>query len=179
MAELTTVSRPYANAVFALAKRERQLAGWSKMLSVLSAASSDTRVRRMLEAPDVANARKAQRLIELCGDELDDRGKRFVRVLAENDRLDLVASVREQFELLKAQEERVLEVEVVSAFAVSEAEEHSLKQALERKYEKDVVLASRVDASLIGGAIIRAGDTVIDGSVRGKLDKLAESLLRS
>ena len=83
------------------------------------------------------------------------------------------------FEQLKAQEERILEVEVISAFAVSESEELNLKQALERKFEKEVILASRVDSALIGGAIIRAGDTVIDGSVRGKLDKLAESLLRT
>lgn len=179
MAELTTVSRPYANAVFTLAKKEKQLSQWSSMLALLSSASGDEKVRRLIESPEMANAVKAQRLIDICGDELDDRGRRFVRVLAENDRLDLFPSVAEQFELLKAQEERVLEVEVISAYPVSSAEEAGLKQALERKYERDVVLASRVDAALIGGAIIRAGDTVIDGSIRGKLEKLAESLTRS
>ncbi len=179
MAELTTVSRPYANAVFALAKREKQLAHWSRVLAVLSAAAGDEKVKRFLETPEVAAPVKAQKLIEICGDELDDRSRRFVRVLAENQRLDLFEPVAEQFELLKAQEERMLEVEVVSAYPVTDTEIAGLKQALEKKYERDVVLASRVDASLIGGAIIRAGDTVIDGSVRGKLDKLAESLLRS
>ncbi len=179
MAELTTVSRPYANAVFALAKKERQLPAWSRMLGVLTATAGDDRVRRLLESPEIPNASKAQRLIEICSDELDDRGRRFLRVLAGNDRLDLIAAITEQFEQLKAQEERVLEVEVISAYAVSASEEQNLKQALERKFEKDVILASRVDSELIGGAIIRAGDTVIDGSVRGKLDKLAESLLRT
>lgn len=179
MAELSTVSRPYANAVFSLAKREKQLPQWSRMLAVMSAASADDKVKRFLETPEVAALQKAQRLIDICGDELDDRGRRFVRVLAENHRLDLFQAVAEQYELLKAQEERTLEVEVVSAYPVSDSEISSLKRALEKKYERDVVLASRVDASLIGGAIIRAGDTVIDGSIRGKLDKLAESLLRS
>ncbi len=179
MAELTTVSRPYANAIFNLAKKERQLPAWSKMLGVLSVTAADDRVKRLLESPQITNLLKAQRLIEVCSDELDDRGRRFLRVLAENDRLDLIAAITEQFEQLKAQEERILEVEVISAFAVSESEELNLKQALERKFEKEVVLASRVDSGLIGGAIIRAGDTVIDGSVRGKLDKLAESLLRT
>lgn len=179
MAELTTVSRPYANAVFNLAKKERQLPAWSKMLGVLTATAGDDRVRRLLESPEIANVLKAQRLIEVCSDELDDRGRRFLRVLAENDRLDLIAAIAEQFEQLKAQEERILEVDVISAYAVSDSEERRLKQALERKFEKEVILASRVDSTLIGGAIIRAGDTVIDGSVRGKLDKLAESLLRT
>lgn len=179
MAELTTVSRPYANAIFNLAKKERQLPAWSKMLGVLTGTAADDRVRRLLESPEIANQVKAQRLIEVCSDDLDDRGRRFLRVLAENDRLDLIAAIAEQFEQLKAQEERILEVEVISAYAVSESEERNLKQALERKFEKAVILASRVDSALIGGAIIRAGDTVIDGSVRGKLDKLAESLLRT
>lgn len=179
MAELTTVSRPYANAVFLLAKREKQLPQWSRMLAVLSAASTDPKVRRVLDASEMAGAQKAQRLIEICGDELDDRGRRFVRVLSENQRLDLFQAVSEQYELLKAQEEKTLEVEVVSAYPVTDIEITSLKRALEKKYERDVVLASRVDNTLIGGAIIRAGDTVIDGSIKGKLDKLAESLLRS
>ena len=179
MAELTTVSRPYANAIFNLAKKERQLSAWSKMLGVLSGTAEDDRVKRLLESPEIANVVKAQRLIEVCSDELDDRGRRFLRVLAENNRLDLIAAITEQFEQLKAQEERILEVEVISAYVVSESEERNLKQALERKFEKEVILASRIDATLIGGAIIRAGDTVIDGSVRGKLDKLAESLLRT
>ena len=179
MAELTTVSRPYANAIFSLAKKERQLPAWSRMLGVLTATAGDDRVRRLLDSPEITNVLKAQRLVEVCSDELDDRGRRFLRVLAENDRLDLIAAISEQFEILKAQEERILEVEVISAYAVSENEERNLKQALERKFDKEVILASRVDAALIGGAIIRAGDTVIDGSVRGKLDKLAESLLRA
>ncbi|MEZ5594916.1 MAG: F0F1 ATP synthase subunit delta [Pseudomonadales bacterium] len=179
MAELSTVGRPYANAIFRLAKQGSQLGEWSRMLAVIAATADDPRVKLFLDSPETPNAVKAQRLGDICGEEVDDRGRRFLRVLAENDRLDLIAAVREQFEELKAQEEKILEVEVVSAFPVSSAEEQSLKQALERKYEKDVVLASRVDTSLIGGAIIRAGDTVIDGSLRGKLDKLAENLLRT
>jgi F-type H+-transporting ATPase subunit delta len=179
MAELTTVSRPYANAVFSLAKREKQLPHWSRMLTVLAAASADPKVRRVLDTPEMAGPQKAQKLIEICSDELDDRARRFVRVLSENQRLDLFQAVSQQYELLKSQEEKTLEVEVISAYPVTDTEIANLKRALEKKYARDVVLASRVDAALIGGAIIRAGDTVIDGSIKGKLDKLAESLLRS
>jgi len=179
MAELTTVARPYANAVFAMAKRDKQLSQWSRALDVLAATAADPRVHQLIESPEMANSVKAQKLIELCGDELDDRGRRLVRVLAENDRLDIFAAVAEQFELLKAEEERILDVEVISAHPLTGAEEETLRQSLRTKYEREVALASRVDPALIGGAIIRAGDTVIDGSVKGKLDKLAESLMRS
>ena len=179
MAENSTVARPYANAVFAMAKAGGNLGGWSRMLALLSAAANDERVQRLLETPDLPNVQKAYRLAELCGEELDDRGKRFLQVLADNDRLDLLPSVSEQFEELRAEEESVLEVEVVAAYPVSDTQAEKLKSALGARYQKEVTLESRVDESLIGGAIIRAGDTVVDGSVRGKLDKLSETLTRA
>ena len=178
MAELSTIARPYANAVFDLAKRESALDGWSRMLSVLAATAADERVERFLSAPDMAASQKAFRLAEVCGDELDDRGKRFLQVLASNDRLELIPAVQETFEELKALEESKLDVEVVSAFPVTDAQTERLSASLAAKFEKEVNVTSRVDESLIGGAIIRAGDTVIDGSVRGKLEKLSESLQR-
>jgi F-type H+-transporting ATPase subunit delta len=176
MAELATIARPYANAVFDLAKRDSSLEQWSRMLAVLDATAADDTVALLMNSPDLPSNAKAYRLAELCGDELDDRGKKFVQSLADHDRLPLIAEVREQFEVLRAEEQKSLEVEVATAYDLSDAESERLKDALNRKFAKEISIETRVDESLIGGAVIRAGDMVIDGSVRGKLQKLAETL---
>jgi len=178
MAELATIARPYANAVFDLAKRESALDQWSRMLSTVHATSVHPTISAMLDSPDMPANAKAFRLAEVCGDELDDRGKKFLQALADNDRLTLLSEIRTQFEVLRAEEERSLDVEVITAFDLSSEQSESLRQALSTKFSKDITIESRVDASLIGGAVIRAGDTVIDGSVRGKLTKLAETLVQ-
>lgn len=176
MAELATIARPYANAVFSLAKSENSLNQWSSMLAVLDATVQHDAVSRLLSSPDLASGAKSERLAQLCDDELDARGVAFLQSLAEHDRLLLIGEVREQFEALRAEELKNLEVEVVSAFELSAAQSDALKEALNRKFNKEVSIESRVDPALIGGAVIRAGDMVIDGSVRGKLYKLAETL---
>ena len=106
-------------------------------------------------------------------------GKQLLHVLAGNKRLHLLAEISAQYEELRAQEQASLEVEVVSAFALDDVEQKRITEALARRFEREIVLTSRVDESLLGGAIIRAGDTVIDGSVRGKLEKLSEMLQRA
>jgi len=179
MAELATLSRPYANAVFAVAKSDNTLERWSRMLAFLVTAAADSQVKRLLDSPEVADEQKAFRLGELCGDELNDRARKFVAVLAQNKRLNIIGHIREQFEELRAAEEQALDVEVLSAYPLSDDESERLRRALADKYAKEVNLTSAVDSSLIGGAIIRAGDTVIDGSLRGKLDKLSETLQRN
>ena len=102
----------------------------------------------------------------------------MISVLARNDRLGLFTEINAQFESLRADEERTLEVEVVAAYELTPAERQQLIDVLGRRFEREIQLSSRVDTSLLGGAIIRAGDTVIDGSIRGKLDKLSETLQR-
>jgi F-type H+-transporting ATPase subunit delta len=146
------------------------------MLGLLSAATQNASVAILLTSPQLTAAEKGFRLIELCGDELIDRGRKFVQVLADNDRLELISEIASQFEMLKAAEEQSLDVEVISAYPLSDAQAQKLSEALARKFDKRVELTSAVDAGLLGGAIIRAGDVVIDGSVRGKLDKLTETL---
>ena len=177
MAELATIARPYANATFELAKSDGTLDGWSRMLSVLTATTANETVALLLDSPDLPANAKAFRLAEVCGDELDDRGKKFLQALAEHDRLDLIPEIQQQFEELRAEEQKSLDVEVVSAFPLSDAQTEALKNALNRRFDKDISIESRVDAGLIGGAVVRAGDMVIDGSLRGKLAKLAENLV--
>ena len=177
MAELATIARPYANAVFNIAKGDSSLSQWSRMLGVLTGTSGHPTVQALLDSPDVTAQTKAFRLAEVCGDELDDRGKKFLQSLADNDRLGLLSEIQNQFEVLKAEEEKSLDVEVISAFALTDAQSEALKTSLKQKFEKEISIEARVDEGLIGGAIVRAGDTVIDGSVRGRLNKLVERLV--
>ena len=179
MAELATLARPYANAIFDLASERDALVRWSRMLSLASAAVAEPTVQALIESPAVADAQKAHHLIDLVRDELDDAGRRFLHTLAENKRLPLLAEIAAQFDALKAEAERVLDVEIASAVPLTEAELAGFTEALRRRYERDIEVSTVVDAELIGGAVVRAGDTVVDGSVRGKLDKLAESLARA
>ena len=179
MAELATLARPYANAAFEIAKNDGELDRWSRMLLLLAAATDHESVQTLLSAPDVDETTKAYRLQDVIGPELNDRGKRFLQVLASNKRLLLLGEIHTQFEVLRAEEQATLDVTVTSAFPLADAELERLKERLSRRFERDVNMASEVDASLIGGAVIRAGDTVIDGSVRGKLKKLAETVQRT
>lgn len=179
MAELATLARPYANAVYDLAKSHNALDQWSRMLSFLAVASSDDKVRQVLESPDLPAEVKAHRLSDICGEELNDRARNLVGLLARNKRLDAIEEIRDQFEARKAEEERVLEVEVVTARELSVAQSDRLREALARRFQREVNLTGRVDEAVIGGAVIRAGDTVIDASLRGRLDKLAETLQRN
>ena len=179
MAELATLARPYASAVFAVAKSEGDLDRWSRMLTLLAAAAADEKIRWLLSTPETDEMTKAYRVIDVCGDELNDRAKRFVQVLAGNKRLPLLSEIAVQFEALRAEEQATLDVEITSAFPLSDAELGRMKAALTRRFEKDINMESTVDRALIGGAVIRAGDTVIDGSVKGKLAKLAEVVQRT
>ena len=179
MAEPATLARPYANAAFALAKANRALERWSRQLAVLAAAAAERPVRALLASPSLSAQRKASRLAELCGEALDEQGRNFLQVLAGNGRLPLLAEISRRFEALKAEEERNLDVQVLSKFELSEAQAERLKAALQEKFGKQVRLSAEVDPDLLGGALIRAGDTVIDGSLRGRLDKLAECLFRT
>ena len=122
---------------------------------------------------------KANRLAEVCGEDLDNSAKLFLQALAEHNRLPLLPEVLSQFEELKAKEEESLDVEVVSAFDLTESQAEDIKSTLNKKFDKQINIEARVDKTLIAGAIIRAGDLVIDGSARGKLIKLADALTRS
>lgn len=177
MAELATIARPYASAVFDLAKDSGELDRWSRMLAFAATAASDDTLADYLDSPVPAKA-KVEALIAVCGDELNDVGQRFISVLAQNKRLDLLVEILAQFEEFKAMAEQILDVEVVSAQPLTEAQQASLTASLKARFDREVAMVTSVDESLLGGAIIRAGDTVIDGSVKGKIGKLAEGVLR-
>jgi F-type H+-transporting ATPase subunit delta len=176
MAELTTLARPYAKAAFELAQAQQQLANWSAMLGLAAAVSQDDTMQRMLKAPRLTSAQKAAAFIEVCGDKLDAKARNFIHVAAENDRLLLLPEISALFDLYKAEQERSVDVEVTSAFALNQEQQDKLAKVLSARLGREVRLHAAEDSALIGGVIIRAGDLVIDGSVRGKLAQLAEAL---
>jgi F-type H+-transporting ATPase subunit delta len=130
----------------------------------------------MLRVPRLTGAEKANTFVEVCGDKLDAKVQNFIHLLAENDRLLLLPEITELFELYKAEQEKSVDVEVTSAFALNNEQKDKLAKVLSARLSREVRLHATEDSSLIGGVVIRAGDLVIDGSVRGKIAKLAEAL---
>jgi len=176
MAELTTLARPYAKAAFEHAQAHQQLAHWSAMLGLAAAVSLDDTMQRVFKAPRLTSTEKATTFTEVCGDKFDAQARNFIHVVAENDRLALLPDIFAQFELYKAEQEKSIDVDVTSAFALSDEQQDKLAKVLSARLGREVRLHAAQDATLIGGVLIRAGDLVIDGSVRGKLAKLAEAL---
>ena len=179
MAELATLARPYANAAFDLAKGIDRLDQWARMLSVLAAAAQTDAIEALINAPALADEVKAHQLIEVASEQLDDRGRRLVHVLAANKRLDLLPEIATQFEVRKAEAEQVVDVEIRAAVPLTEGQVDAYAQALKRRFEQEVDVKTVVDPGLLGGAVVYAGDTVIDGSFRGRLARLSEALLHA
>lgn len=171
-----TVARPYAKAAFEAARDEKALDGWSKTLALLAALSEDARVKEAINDPRHSEKRSADILIELCGDQLEPKAANFVTLLAQHHRLPALSEIKAQFEALRDEYERRVEVEVTSAFALTDEQESKLADALKKRLDREISITTSVDGSLLGGVIIHAGDTVIDGSLRGRLAELESSL---
>ena len=176
MAELSTLARPYAKAAFSYARENSVLAQWSEQLLTVAAVTTDDAMATVLTNPALTNEQRAQTLTDVCGDALCDEAKNFIAILAANKRLALLPEISSQFELFKANQEKSIEVDVVSAFDLSDVMTAKLAEALGKKLEREVKVSTSTDRDLLGGVLIRAGDLVIDGSVRGRLNKLAEAL---
>ena len=176
MAELSTLARPYAKAAFEFAVDASDLKGWADSLATSAAVTQHAAVVKLLGSPSSTPANQAAMIIELCGDALDVTGHNFIILLSENRRLTLLPQISHQFEVMKANREKAVDVEVASAQPLDLEQQKVLSEALSKKLQRKVNMQVSLDKSLLGGAVIRAGDTVIDGSIRGRLTKLAESL---
>jgi F-type H+-transporting ATPase subunit delta len=174
MAEPSTVARPYAEAAFKLAEGSAALAKWSEMLAALATVSQDQRVRAAVGDPNLSDAKVAGLFISILS--LSGEGENFIRVLAENGRLDLLPEIRTQFHALRNEREGVIEAEVVSAFELSGAQLADLVQRLEKKTGRKVKAKVQLDKELIGGIKVVLGDKVIDGSARAQLSALEAAL---
>jgi len=178
MSEYSTLARPYAEAVFRIAKERGEFDKWSAMLALAAAVAADAQLIALSDDPRVARARFTQLFLDVCGRNLNKEGESFVRLLQENRRINLLPEIARQFEQLKADAEGRVDAEVISAFDLEPAQLKTIVAALGKRLNRKINLASRVDKSLVGGIIIRAGDLVIDGSVRGRLRALASYLNR-
>ena len=176
MAELSTLARPYAKAAFEYALGNDQLAQWYGQLETAAAVAADDAMATVLTNPSLTAAQQAGKLSDVCGDALSAEVRNFIAILASNKRLALLPEIFKQFAEHKANRERTVDVEVVSAFELADSTRDRLAEVLGGKLERQVKVQTSTDSNLLGGVLIRAGDLVIDGSVRGKLDKLAEAM---
>jgi len=176
MINTQTLARPYAKAAFEFASAAGTTESWSKMLNLAAIAVEVPEVAALLNDPRLTSESKVQGLVRLLGDDADEAFRNYVQTLGENDRLSVLPTVWELYEDIKAQAEKTLEAEVETAFELSNAQLQTLAAALSKRLDRTVNLQQVVNPALIGGVLIRAGDVVVDGSVRGKLSQLAESL---
>jgi len=177
MAEKSTIARPYAQAAFDLAQDKNDLKSWSEMLALGAMIVSDARVNKLITNPNVSKASLIELILNVAGERLDKVGSNFIRVLALNGRLNVLPEIASVYEQHRAEAERYVDAEVISAFPVNDAQQQALVESLTKKLGREVRLTARTDETLIGGAIVRAGDLVIDGSVSGHLNKLAQTLI--
>lgn len=176
MAEPSTIARPYAEAAFRLADAQGKLAEWSAALANLAGVAADARVRAAVGDPNFPAAKVAGLFIGVLSGKLTGEGENFVRVLAENGRLDVLAEIRAQFEVLKNEREGTVEAEVFTAFELDPGQVADLVARLEKRTGRKVKARVSVDRSLIGGVKIVIGDKVIDGSARAQLAALETAL---
>lgn len=169
-------ARPYAIAAFKQAQQEGDTARWSQMLALLTQVASDATMKGLIKNPKAKRPEVAQLIIDVCGDRLSDTGRNFVRVLAENRRLGTIKDIAATYESERARAERRSEVTVVSAYQLSPAEQNAITVSMTKRLGTKVDLSLEVDPGLIGGVVVRSGDTVIDASIRGRLNQLAQTL---
>ncbi len=175
MSELTTIARPYAKAAFELAVEKGTIESWNDMLFFAGHVASNEQASTILAGLPTATA-QAGLFINLCGEQLNEQGQNLVKVMAENGRLIALPEVAHLFSALKADYDKEIDIDVISATPLAAAQQESLVAALEKRFARKVKLNCSEDATVVGGLIIKAGDTVIDGSLRGKLNRLATTL---
>ncbi|MGK0269918.1 MAG: F-type H+-transporting ATPase subunit delta [Cocleimonas sp.] len=176
MSELTTAARPYARAVFEMAEQSGKLGEWSDMLGFMGGMASNEQVVELLASPKMAKQSGADAFIQLADGKFDEEAKNLVSMLAENNRLSLLPEMSIIYEVFKDEAEGSVEALVTAAKKLTQGEEKSISDALGKRLGRKVKLKVSVDEALLGGAIIQAGDLVIDGSLRGRLSKMSSAI---
>lgn len=176
MAEKATIARPYARAAFQYAQAAAALPQWSQSLAAAAAVVSDAAVAKLLTHPQVSANQLVELITEVAGQRIDAGAHNFIATLAQNRRLGLLPTIAKMYEALRAEVENIADVDVISAVALDQAQQQRLSAALKTRLKRDVRLHCSVDSSLMGGALVRSGDFVIDGSVKVRLARLAASL---
>ncbi len=176
MAENVTLARPYARAAFELARDAGQLTEWSAALADMAATAENETLKPLLNNPGI-NARQISEIIVAACGLSDGPMSNFVRLLAEGRRFPALLEISAQFEVFRCEEEKTIDVEVTAAAELDEAQQQRLAESLQKRLGRSVRLHVTLDESLLGGAVVKAGDLVIDGSVRTRLSQLAQSIM--
>lgn len=176
MADKVTIARPYAKAAFRQAQASSQLDRWSTLLDRAAAGVSDARVASLIGDPRVTPAQLADLVISVANENAGDEEKNFLRLLADNRRLGFLPDVARLFQAMKDDAEGTVDVTVTSATTMQDSEREQIAAALAKRFGRKVRVHTEVDAGLIGGAVVRAGDLVIDGSIRSRLERMAFEL---
>lgn len=176
MSSLATLARPYAKAAFELARDEQALARWDEMLKLASEMATEGSMAALLESPHISNEEVVKIITDTAGEAFDGRFRDFLSVLGSNGRLPLLPQISCLFGQFREEAEQRMSVKVISAVPLDEDQAGRLKEALSRRMECEIELENEIDKDVIGGAVVYAGDQVIDGSLRGKLEKLSASL---
>jgi F-type H+-transporting ATPase subunit delta len=176
MAEAISVARPYAIAAFDEAAKLGDIKGWSELLLAAAEAVVNAEVGALITNPRVAKSQIEDLMLALCGDKIAVQGRNFIKLLVENGRLVLLPEIAAMFEAMRAEAEKSVDVEVISAFDLDDTQKQKIAAAMKNRMGRDIRLSCKIDRELLGGVIIRAGDKVIDGSARTRLADLAIAL---
>jgi len=176
MAEISTIARPYATAVFNFANENKGLSNWSDTLVLLSAVIQDEHIKLIIEDSKVLDSEREDLILNICKGKLDENGSNFVKLLVENKRLLILPEISLFFEELKAEAEGTIEAEIIMAEKPTQKTVDDLLKSLEKKFNKKIEGKVVIDKNIIGGTKIVVGDSVIDASVRAQLDNLAFTL---
>lgn len=177
MAEKATIARPYARAAFEFAQAQGAFKQWSESLAIAAAVASDPAVAKLLNHPRVTATQLVELISEVAGPRLDSSAHNFIATLAHNRRLGLLPHIAAMYETLRADVEGVADVSVVSAVPLEPAQQQRLTAALKTRLKREVRLHCTVEPELLGGAVVRYGDLVIDGSVKERLARLTAALV--
>ena len=187
MADNNTVARPYARAIFDVAQENDALTELAESLAAARALLEDGQVAEFLAVPALSNDERLAFLQGLFADTVgkgsvfaggSDHGTNFFKLLLENGRVAALPEIADQFEALKAKVENTVDAVITSAAPLSAEQQQAMADSLREKLGRDVNVTTEIDENLIGGAVIRAGDVVIDGSLRARLDGLANALIK-
>ena len=181
MSDIETAARPYAKAIFELADESKALTEWSNVLQLASMVASDETMQATIASPSVLASQVSDLFVDIMSSaegapEISQQARNLIRLLSENGRFTALPAIADIYEELKQQAEGTLEVKVTSARELTAKQEKEMAKNLQKRLGKEVSITAEIDESLIGGAVIRAGDLVIDGSARGRLNKLTSTL---
>ena len=178
MAELATIARPYAEAVFRLAKQANALPAWSDALNLIASVYDDSQMQAAMANPKVTSSEIEKLLLAIVGERIDPAARNLIQLLVHNRRLSVLVEIRQLFERLKLEDEGKLDAKISSAFPMEDAQRSQVVNLLSSRFQRKVNATVTVDPGLIGGIKVEVGDKVWDASVRGRLQTMAATLTK-